>query len=260
MNSPLRAQFKSKDGFTFSGVTDATLQSLRKAVQDELGISEEQVIEAASYSMAMVVRFALGLSATGGKVCAVVRDSIAGSVALATLRHLVNSGAQAQALLLTEEAALSATFMHQVDIVKRMGIPVPDLASPSDVDGFTKFLGEAHNVIFGTHASHNAAEEFLIGLCDLLNEERTPVHCIEAPTGVNPDSGNSLPSALYASSTLSLGAPYAGLFSAHDYVGRHYICDTSITGSIYLRHQCKTLNQLFSDQPVVQIFPLEQES
>ncbi|MBX7145250.1 MAG: hypothetical protein K1X79_12420 [Oligoflexia bacterium] len=260
MASNSTPQFRSREGFTFTGVTTSTLCSMQEAVRSELTVSDIQVVEAASYSMAMVVRFALGLSAAGGKVCAVVRDSLAGGVALATLRHLVNSGAQAQALLLTEDGSCSPLVAQQAEILRRMNIPIPDIGNPTDVDGFTAFLGEAHNVIFGTHASHKTADEFLVGLCDLLNEERTPVHCIEAPAGVNPDSGTAHPSALYASSTLSLGAPYTGLFNGRDYVGRHYICDTSISAGIYQRHGCAALNQLFSDQPVVQIFPIEAET
>lgn len=256
----MKAQFQTKQGVHFNGVSTAQLNALRNELRDEYGILPIQTIEAASYSMAMVVRFALGLSAAGGKVCAVAKDSLAGCVALATVRHLVNAGANAQVLLLVEDPTqISAELTRQVAPLKKLQVPLPDLGAVSEIDGFTEFLSSAHNVIFGTFAQETIGDEFVQGLSDLLNEERTPVHCIEAPAGVDPDSGAALATPLYASSTLSLGAPFAGLYAGRDYVGRHYLCDVSASAQLYRKHQCDDLSGFFSDQPVVQILPIEPE-
>ncbi len=256
----MKAQFQTKQGIQFNGVSAAQLNALRSELREEYGILPLQTIEAASYSMAMVVRFALGLSAAGGKVCAVAKDSLAGCIALATVRHLVNAGASAQVLLLVEDPTKISTELAQQALpLRKLQVPLPDLGAASEIDGFTEFLGSAHNVIFGTFAHETVGDEFVQGLSDLLNEERTPVHCIEAPAGVNPDSGAAFITPLFASSTLSLGAPFAGLYAGREYVGRHYLCDVSASAQLYRKHQCDDLSSLFSDQPVVQIFPIEPE-
>jgi hypothetical protein len=54
---------------------------------------------------------------------------------------------------------------------------------------------------------------------------------------------------------LSLGAPLKGLNPGKNYVGRHYLCDISFSHAIYQKHG-GDLSGFFSDQPVIQIYPL----
>jgi NAD(P)H-hydrate repair Nnr-like enzyme with NAD(P)H-hydrate epimerase domain len=252
--------FQTKQGVQFNGASSAQVNALISDLNASFGISPAQTIEAASYSMAMVVRFALGLSAAGGQVCAVARDSMAGCVALATVRHLVNAGAKAQALVLLDDPnSASLEIQRQVTTLRHLGVQIPNLDSANEIDAFTQFLGEAHNVLFGTFGGTQSGDEFVQGLTELLNEERTPVHCIEAPAGIDPDTGKAGPVPLYASSTLSLGIPYSGLYEGRDFVGRHYLCDISASAGLYEKHACTPLNGLFSDQPVIQIYPIVTE-
>lgn len=208
--------------------------------------------------MAMVVRFALGLSASGGKVCSVAKDNLAGYVALATIRHLVNAGAESQVLLLLDDGGASPELTRQVTALEKLGVFLPDPGNAQEMDGFTEFLKSSHNIIFGLHSPGAPVDEFVTAVSELLNEERTPVHCIEAPPGLNVDDGTALPGALYASSTLSLGAPLQGLSKGKDFVGRHYVCDISFSRALYTKHG-SDLTGLFSDQPVIQIFPTASE-
>lgn len=254
----IQEQFKTKEGRTFRGFSSEAIQQMQQSLKTEYGISGQQIAEAASYSMAMVVRYALGLSAQDGKVCAVVNDTLAGCVALATIRHLVNAGCEAQALLIVEGSELSSDLSAQIKPLTKMGVKLPDIGQANEVDQFTAFLSSSHNVIFGVHSNSPQADPFIAGISDLLNEERTPVHCIECPSGINPNTGAQLEKPLYASSTLSLGATLQGLHAGSDFVGRHYLCDISIPKQLYLQNG-QDLSQLFSDQPVLQIFPIKQE-
>jgi hypothetical protein len=61
---------------------------------------------------------------------------------------------------------------------------------------------------------------------------------------------------LFASSTLSLGLPLAGLSGGRDRVGRHYVCDVSFSKEIFARAGV-AWTPLFAEQPVVQIFPVD---
>lgn len=239
--------FYTKEGIAFTGVLPPAALAMRKALFSDFGLLPCQVSEAASYSMAMVVRYALGLSATGGKVLALVNDSLSGCIALATIRHLKNAGADARVVILDEKKTFGPELQLQLRILERLGIKPQSWASCEEL------LPSCHNVICGLFDFESAPSKEMGKVISLLNECHLPVHTIEAPIGVDLNTGKVGPTPLYASSTLSLGAPYAALKIAHDLVGRHYLCDISIPSSLYEK-EGMDLSPLFADQPVVQIF------
>ena len=91
----------------------------------------------------------------------------------------------------------------------------------------------------------------------VLNECQTPVHSVDAPLGINVDSGAPGADPLYSSSTLSLGVPFVGLADGNEYVGRHYVCDISATRALYTQDSGDDLGWLFAEQPVTQIVAVE---
>ncbi len=245
--------FKTKNGIELGGFSPASLSAMHQDLA-ELGIEPTQIAEAASYSMAMVVRYALGLSATGGKVCALVGDSLAGAVALATMRHLVNAGADGSALLVFDPTIAGPETKRQLTPLSHMGVPIEWCRESHTGSAAHAIISASHNVIFGLFGL-SLADPVIAGCVTMLNEQQTPVHAIEAPLGVDLENGAHGPAALFASSTLSLGAPYAGLNPGRDCVGRHYLCDISITREIYAKHG-EDLSALFAQQPVTQILPV----
>ncbi len=245
------AVFFDKTGYRFSAVSKQQLFDAREALRSDFGLTSVQSAEAASYSLAMVVRFALGLSATGGKVCIVVNDSLAGEVALACARHLYNAGSDPLVVPLCAVSNAGEGLRHQLSILSRMQVKVETIESLPQLG---RSVDQAHNLIFALFGGKVASTFAMDDLIKLLNDARTPIHCLEAPYGVNADTGQLEDEALYASSTLSLGAPFKGLYTASDFVGRHYVCDISLTKSLY-KAMGDDLTPLFSDQPVVQIFP-----
>lgn len=247
--------FYAKSGLEFRGVSSAQMRKAREDLFNSYGLNSLQICEAASYSLAMVVRFALGLSASGGKVYTLVNDSLAGQVGLACARHLLNAGGQIVAIPLSTVSQASDEFRLQLKVLEKMGAEI----SPVDsLETVKEFLKNSHNFIFALYGAAVTSTFSMDELIETLNDSRTPIHCIEAPYGINVDTGETEDEPLFASSTLSLGAPYRGLFRAREFVGRHYICDISLTKSLYLS-MGDDLSSLFSDQPVVQIFPMKPE-
>lgn len=243
--------FHSKTGFQFSGVSEQQLLNAREALKKNYGINLLQIAEASSYSLAMVIRFALGLSAAGGKVCIITNDSLAGQVGLACVRHLCNAGSEAVVIPLSPVSTASEEFKAQLNTLNRMNVRTVSAKSIAEIGAV---MENSHNVIFALYGGSISAPFQMDELVERLNEERTPIHCIEIPYGVNPDTGKAEDTPLYASSTLSLGAPLKGLYWGNEYVGRHYICDISLTAELY-QSMGDNLAVLFCDQPVVQIFP-----
>lgn len=253
------AIFRTKSDFRLPAFSCAQLAALHQALP-ALGIEPAQIVEAASYSLAMVVRYALGLSAEGGQVGAIVSDCLAGAVALATIRHLANSGAVAQIILLGDERTFKSPARKQLEISAKMQTATCGWRNEAaNRPRLGSLLESCHNIICGFSDPLNpdapSADSTLI---EMLNEASTPLHCIECPYGIDPDDGRPSPQALFCSSTLSLGAPLKGLYNGSEYAGRHYLCDISITPAMY--ESCGVnLAGLFAEQPVLQIYPLKPE-
>ena len=245
----LEPYFETKTGLKFLGATSAQLTGLHRSLFEEFGLLPVQAVEAASYSMAMVARYALGLSAQGGEVACIVSDSLPGWIALATMRHLANAGATGQIFVIGP--ARSDSFLLQKELLAKMSLKFADWQLGT-VNEKVEYLSQCHNVIYGIS---DTPTEITLALNSALNELRTPIHCVMLPTGIDPDTGKTSSGALFASSTLSLGAPLVGLFYGHENAGRHYICDISLTTNLYRQNGCPDLTPLFSEQPVMQILP-----
>lgn len=247
--------FRTKAGLILPGFPAQSILNMRAALKKRYGLHSMQLCEAASYSMAMVVRHALGLTAEGGRICAIVADCFCGWIALATLRHLAIAGAKSHIFTVTP-GAHSEEFNRQLKPLQEMQIPFStSMTTGKQINTDTiDLLSASHNIICGVFDLGNPLNYSYSALNRALNDMRTPIHTIEAPLGVNPETGIKQGEPMYASSTLSVGAPLTGLVAGSDFVGRHYLCDISITRDVYLSEGFD-LSPLFAEQPVSQIFP-----
>ncbi len=253
--------FRNKGGIKFPSFDPEILERCKTKLW-EIGVTPEQVCEAASYSMAMVVRYALGLTGQDSRVAVLACDTLSGWVALATARHLINSGATAEIIVPPAGVKLSSHFERQLKPLRTMRASFHDVSAltssePLQAELLQQIVSSCHNLIWGTFGAEN--QDWVPTFVERLNDLSTPVHCIECPPGIDPSSGKKLPEPLYASSTLSLGAPLSGLFNGSDCAGRHYLCDVSFTSEIY-SDAGFDLSPLFAEQPVVQIFPEKEDN
>ncbi|RMG42819.1 MAG: hypothetical protein D6719_05350 [Candidatus Dadabacteria bacterium] len=238
-----------------------SVESLRKAIEElaeRYGILNLQIAESCSYSMAMVVRFALGLSAQDGQVCVFAADNLCGQIALATLRQLVNAGAKGLVFMCCDPDKASADTLQQLKPLKAAEVNISPLSSLESASQLEDIIPSCHNVLLGLFDPiRHELEEFSPAV-PVLNELSTPVHSVQCSYGVNPDTGKPCGEAIFSSSTISLGAPLQGLYYGDNYTGRHYLADISFSSAIY-----RTLGiegpALFSEQPVIQIFPKKPE-
>lgn len=245
-------QYVSKSGVPVSGISQATFERLVGSLTREYGLTTTQIVESASYSMAMVVRAALGLSAAGGRICALATDSLSGWISIATMRHLANGGADPLIVLVAPQQQSSPELEQQLKPLGKMGVPIFDWAPSGNEKDFAALIESCHNIILGVTAIGTSTPAFQEPLVEILSELPTPLHCIQSPLGVNPDTGAVHKASIFASSTMSLGIPLAGLHPAREYVGRHYVCDISFARQQYIE-EGQDLTLLFADQPVVQL-------
>jgi NAD(P)H-hydrate repair Nnr-like enzyme with NAD(P)H-hydrate epimerase domain len=242
--------FKLEAGQTFQGLTASQYQKLLKD-QETLGMSTEQLVEAAAFSTAMVLRVSLGLSASGASVTALIDDSLSGMIATATLRILANAGSNTSLLGLPDLTKVSSSLNKQLEIADKTGVEIAQVTE-SQITDTINHIADCHAIIFGLYngKSIDMTNKLVAG----INEIQTPVHVIEAPPGINVDTGKREGTAIFAATTITYGLPLIGLAEANEFCGRTYLCDISIPRKIYEAHSAN-LSKLFEAQPVCQIFP-----
>lgn len=246
--------FHDRSSNLFPGVSSAGRAAVRSALASELGITDLQIAESVAFSMSMVVRAALGLHANQAEIAVLVHDSLPGWIALATARHLINAGSRAQLVEWLPSGTPTPIFSQLRRPLDVLGTQVrswDDLIQSGETESF---LSSCHALICGIDALHRHPQQD--SLCQVLNEHSIPVHSIELPLGLDPDTGIPAQDTLYASSTLCLGIPLEGLDAGAEFAGRLYLADISLS-SVLIEHLLKlSFPILFAEQPVIQIFPV----
>ena len=253
---PCKQLFRTETGYTFPGVPAHEFFAVLNELTSSYGLTMPQICEAASYSMAMVLRVALGLSADRAVVGALVNDSLSGWATLAAMRHLANAGSACKVIPVQLPQQPGDQYLLQIKPLEKIGAEITRWDSAQDNAVITDMVLDCHALFCGLSSPKSGDTDFIQNIAGVLNEIKTPVHSVQCPMGIDPDSGARAAAALIASSTISLGLPLAGLHRAEDFVGRHYLCDISITRDLYLTTG-ENLTPLFAEQPVIQIFPVK---
>lgn len=219
--------------------------------QEQDDISPLQAVETAGFSMAMVLRFALGHTASGGVLSVFAADSFFGWTAVAAARHLLNAGCELRVLLPQFTTDFSPLFTQLLTPLDQRGATLYGWSSPE--------WGEIHGVVESSHAvlcgladAQRVIAPFHNSFAIQMNESRVPVHCVGAPLGLSPEVTPGVGEKLFASSTLSIGVPLASLKNGSDMIGRHYLCDAGWSSNDYAQLGF-TGRPFFCEQPVIQL-------
>jgi NAD(P)H-hydrate repair Nnr-like enzyme with NAD(P)H-hydrate epimerase domain len=216
------------------------------------GLSPLQMVEACGFSSAMVIRFALGLSSSGGTVTVLASDSFFGWVTLACARHLLNGGSSVHLVIIPSGGEASSPFQCLVPVAVKMGGHLYRWRDPKNYGELTEIIESSHNVLCGLSDGGAGVSEWSKNVIDFMNESAIPVHAVGSPLGLAPDRSVVQRECLYASSTLSLGLPLEVLHHDCDLIGRHYLCDMS-WGLRHYKELGFTGEPLFAEQPVIKL-------
>ena len=258
--------FQKEDGTTVPGIPLRTLEQGITLLCEQYHLTPTTLAEGPAYSLAMVVRYALGLSAKGGLICGMVRDTFAGSVAINCLRHLKNAGSDVAILVLghSEEDSL-VNINESLHSAKAYGMNIEYWNKDAQNELVVDIIQECHNIIFGAadisrpQEGSSQRDPFLDSCVAILNELSTPVHCVLAPSGVNLETGELEGERLFASSTMALGAPLGPLLQQQDLLGRLYVSDISLPRSFY-SDVSEDFPILFDEQPIIPLQIRQAES
>ncbi len=119
---------------------------------------------------------------------------------------------------------------HQLDILRRMGVPV-SLADTVSEAGTPDLIVDGVIGYSLKGAPRGAAGD----LIRWANRQAAPILALDAPSGVDTTSGTVFEPAIEATATMTLALPKAGLRApgVESHVGELYLADISVPPELY---------------------------
>ena len=215
----VRSDIPEVSGTSLPWITAAQMAEIDRVMVGDLGISLVQMMENAGRTLAGLTirrfepRSASVLAGNGGN----------GGGGIAAARHLANRGVDARIVLAREPANLRDVPRLQLDIARRMGIPVTSEPAPADVV-LDALLGYS---LEGDPRGRTAE------LITWANDASPATCALDLPSGLDATTGQVGEPCIRADATLTLAMPKAGLRAAPEVVGELYLADISVPPSAY---------------------------
>ncbi len=208
-------------GFPTAELPDLTTEQMREVdriMVDELHITLLQMMENAGRHLAeLAIRHyqpttCTVLAGPGGN----------GGGGLVAARHLANRGIDVEVALAAPES-MTEVPAHQLDILRRMSVPVVTTSQEPDV---------VIDAVLGYSLSgdpHGRAAE----LIRWANARAAPVLALDTPSGLDLTSGRIGTPCTVADATMTLALPKRGLREAPEVVGALFAADIGVPPSVY---------------------------
>lgn len=230
-------------------ITAAQMAEIEKLVANEFGINLYQIMENAGLNLALLAKeIFLNHETAGKKIAAYVGRSTSGGGVLVAARRLHTWGAKVQVVLTTPEKRLSAVTEKQLDIVKKLKIPV--------VDNIAKDTDLILDGIFDYNLKTQPRGKQADFIRD-INKTGIPVLALDAPSGLDLSTGKLADPSVKAKATMTLAIPKLGLFKirASKNIGDIYLADVGIPPEAFesLDIKKEDIQKAFTSFPVVKI-------
>jgi len=206
---------------TIPALTADQMREVDRLMIDELHIEVVQMMENAGRNLAELAirlfapRIATVLAGPGGN----------GGGGMAAARHLANRGVRVEIVLSHLEAGMAPAPRHQLDILRRMGLPVRQEPSAEQDLVLDALIGYSLN-----DPRDRAAE-----LIEWANRQGKPILALDTPSGLDVTTGQAASPCIRASVTMTLALPKAGLLAARAWVGELFLADISVPPVVYRR-------------------------
>src|SRR6516165_9320282 len=215
-------------------VTVAQMREVDRIMVDELHIELLQMMENAGRCLAAHTRSWLSGQVRGRQVVVLAGSGGNGGGGLVAARRLTIWGAAAAVVLGQSRSEVRGVPAHQLEILHRMGVPVwTPGQSPPDALAHADAILDA---LIG-YSRQGPPREPIASLIRAANRADAPVIALDAPSGLDGDSGQAFDPTIRAASTLTLALPKAGLLrpAARQWVGDLYLADISVPAQVYQR-------------------------
>ncbi len=227
-------------------LTTIQMIEVDRAMIEEYHIELIQMMENAGRNFAELARRQMG-TVKGHSVAVLCGNGNNGGGGLTAARHLHNWGANVIVALTKSADEFRGVPAHQLDILKRMNVPI---FKPASLPSTVELILDA---IIGYNLSgspRGAAAE----LTNWANEQHASIISLDTPSGLDTTSGLAYEPTIRATSTLTLALPKQGLLNpqAKPYVGELYLADISVPPELYARMGI-AVPSLFDKQDIVRI-------
>jgi NAD(P)H-hydrate epimerase len=212
-------------------LTTEQMIEVDRAMMEDFRIDLVRMMENAGRNLAHLARTRfLDGDPRGQRVVVLAGTGGNGGGALVCARRLANYGAAVKVVVTKPDAAFSRVPGEQLDILRRMGVPVGRAEAISEteqpelvIDGIIGYSLKG--------APRGAAAE----LIRWANAAGAPILALDAPSGVDTTTGVVFDPAIRATATITLALPKAGLRApgVGPHVGELYLADISVPPELY---------------------------
>jgi NAD(P)H-hydrate epimerase len=234
-------------------LTTSQMIEVDRAMMEDYQIDLTQMMENAGRNLAHLARdrFLQG-DPRGQTVTVLAGTGGNGGGALVCARRLHNYGADVRVFLTRPDGDFAPVPRHQLDIVRRMGIPVA-LAAELDQEGETAILLIDGLIGYSLQGSPRGPAADLI---NWANRQAAPILALDAPSGLDTTTGTIFKPAIRATATMTLALPKVGLLgeTAVPHVGELYLADISVPPALHANPALQlTVGPIFAAGDIVRI-------
>lgn len=214
-------------------LTTEQMREVDRAMIEDYGIDLTQMMENAGRALAHLARTRfLDADPSGKRVVVLAGTGGNGGGALVSARRLHNVGVRVQVVTTKEREAFRPVPRRQLDILRRMGLPI------YAGDG-TKDVGALDLIIDGLigYSLHGAPRGAAADLIRWANRQAAPILALDTPSGLDTSTGAVQEPVIRATATMTLALPKEGLRGpgAASTVGELYLADISVPPGLYAR-------------------------
>lgn len=211
-------------------LTTAQMIEVDRAMIEDCHIELIQMMENAGRNFAELARRQMGGAVKGHSVAVLCGNGNNGGGGMTAARHLHNWGANVIVALTKSADEFRGVSAHQLDILKRMNIPIVDSAS----------LPPTFELILDAIIGYSLSGSPRGAAADLINwanKQTAPILALDTPSGLDPNDGKTYEPTIRATATLTLALPKQGLLNPNSapYVGELYLADISVPPELYAR-------------------------
>ncbi len=225
------------------------MREVDRLMVEVYGIELVQMMENAGRNLALLAKRLLDGDIVDRPIVILAGRGNNGGGGLVAARHLLNWGAWVQVLLTHRPEEFSGVPAQQLAILQKMDLPLAWAEDgwelpPTDlvIDALIGYglVGNPHG---------GAAN-----LIQLANSSVAPILSLDAPSGLDTDSGTVYTPHINATATLTLALPKTGLIhsAAQSAVGQLYMADISVPPSLY-EHLGLDVPSLFAKDTIVRL-------
>ncbi len=231
--------------------TSEEMKQLDRAAQTRFGVSSLILMENAGVQSVRYIEERYG-NLKDKNTAVVCGKGNNGGDGLVIARHLSNKGAYVTVYLLSSAKEISKDSKTNLEIIKKMGIPV--YTSAPNIQSGLKKADIIVDAIFGTGLKKDISGIYAKAIT-LINRSKKPVIAVDIPSGIDSDNGQIKGCAVRADLTVTFCLPKIGhlAYPGAEYSGSLKIADISIPKSLVDEGSVKT--HLITKDAVSEILP-----